>query len=89
MILKATPCQGGLRISPGHPVPRFFFHIISEVSFLDDEGTDFADSQAALIHAKELAAEMAKDRPPPDGSIVVENEDDGGLFEIPLTSWNS
>ncbi|MBC7576744.1 hypothetical protein [Tardiphaga sp.] len=70
-------------------MPRFFFHIISEVSFLDDEGSDFADSQTALIHARQLAAEMAKDQPPPGGSIVVENEDDGHLFEIPLASWNS
>ncbi|KAA0076671.1 hypothetical protein CIW50_10825 [Tardiphaga sp. P9-11] len=70
------------------PVPRFFFHIIAENTFLDDEGTSFSDDQEAMLHARELAVEMMRSIGVVKGAIVIENEDSGGLFEVPL-SWSN
>ena len=70
------------------PVPRFFFHIIAENTFLDDEGTNFKDDQEAMLHARQLAMEMVRSIGTIKGAIVVENEDSGGLFEVPL-SWSN
>ncbi|WP_398471233.1 DUF6894 family protein [Tardiphaga sp.] len=70
-------------------MPRFYFHIISERTFLDDEGTSFASEQDAMKHARELAAELVRTTGALTGAIVVENEDAGGMFEVPLSSWNS
>lgn len=70
-------------------VPRFYFHIISENSFLDDEGTSFDDDQEALRHARQMAAELVQSIGVTKGAIVVENEDDGRMFEVPLTLWSN
>jgi hypothetical protein len=70
------------------PLTRFFFHIIAENTFLDDEGTSFKDDQEAMRHARELALEMRRGIGVVKGAIVVENEDSGGLFEVPL-SWSN
>lgn len=67
-------------------MPLFYFHIVADTTFLDDEGSTFADSQAALLHARQLAAELAKGLQPHNGTVVVENEDDGALFEVPVAS---
>jgi hypothetical protein len=69
-------------------VTRFFFHIIAENTFLDDEGTNFKDDQEAMLHARQLAMEMVRSIGTIKGAIVVENEDSGGLFEVPL-SWSN
>lgn len=71
------------------PLPRYYFHLIAETRFLDDEGTSFESDQAAMQHARQLAAELVKNLGLVKGVVVVENEDDGGLFEIPLSSWNN
>jgi hypothetical protein len=70
-------------------LPVFYFHIVSDTTFLDDEGTSFADGKAALLHAKRLAKEMARGLKLKDGTIVVENEDSGELFEVPLSGLSS
>jgi hypothetical protein len=70
------------------PVPRFFFHIIADNTFLDDEGTSFGDDKEAMLHARELALEMTRSIGVVKGAIVIENEDNGGLFEVPL-SWSN
>jgi hypothetical protein len=71
------------------PVPRFYFHIVADTTFLDEEGTNFVDGKAALLHAKQLAAELVRSLNLQDGTIVVENEDDGKLFEVPLSGLSS
>lgn len=70
-------------------LPLFYFHIISENTFLDDEGTRFESEQAAMTHARELAAELVRTTGVLRGAIVVENEDAGRMFEVPLSSWNN
>ncbi|MET0705491.1 MAG: hypothetical protein ABWY82_01415 [Tardiphaga sp.] len=70
-------------------MPRFYFHIVADTTFLDEEGTSFADGKAALLHAKKLAAELVRGLKVKDGTIVVENEDDGALFEVPLSGLSS
>jgi hypothetical protein len=66
-------------------VPLFFFHLVADQStFLDEDGIRFADSDTALGHAKELIAGLASKLPTQNGAIVIENDDDGGLFEVRL-----
>lgn len=67
-------------------MPLFYFHIISEHTFLDDEGTSFASEQDAMTHARELAAELVRTTGVLRGAIVVENDDAGGMFEVPLSA---
>ncbi|MES2027695.1 MAG: hypothetical protein V4477_00800 [Pseudomonadota bacterium] len=69
-------------------MPRFFFHIIADNTFLDDEGTSFDNDQEAMLHARELTREMMRSMGVVKGAIVIENEDSGGLFEVPL-SWSN
>jgi hypothetical protein len=69
-------------------VPLFYFHIVAgDATFLDESGIQLADDGAALSHAHELATVVAHSRLTRDGTIVIENEDDGGLREVPLTAW--
>ncbi len=70
-------------------LPLFYFHIISVNTFLDDEGTSFPSEQDAMKHARELAAELVRTTGVLTGAIVVENDDAGGMFEVPLSSWNN
>jgi len=70
-------------------LPLFYFHIIASHTFLDDEGTRFESEQDAMTHARELAAELVRTTGVVQGAIVVENDDAGGLFEVPLSSWNN
>jgi hypothetical protein len=70
-------------------LPQFYFHIIAENTFLDDEGTSFTDDQEALLHARQLALELVNTGSASRGVIVVESEQDGGMFEVPLRSWNN
>lgn len=71
------------------PLPLFYFHIISDHTFLDDEGTNFENEQDAMKHARELAAELVRSTGALRGAIMVENEDAGRMFEVPLSSWNN
>ena len=71
------------------PLPLFYFHIVADTTFLDEEGSNFSDGKAALVHAKELAAELVRGLRVQDGTIVVENEDNGELFEVPLSGMSS
>ena len=68
-------------------MPLFYFHIVAaDATFLDEDGARFANSEAALAHARDLMAELARSLRTLDGAIVVENDDDGELFEVPLSS---
>jgi sulfur carrier protein ThiS len=90
-VLSATTGAEGRFTRPAVvvPVPRFYFHIVADTTFLDEEGTNFVDGKAALLHAKQLAAELVRSLNLQDGTIVVENEDDGKLFEVPLSGLSS
>ena len=70
-------------------LPLFYFHIISENTFLDDEGTSFGSEQDAMKHARELAAELVRATGVVRGAIMVENDDAGHMFEVPLSSWDN
>jgi hypothetical protein len=70
-------------------LPRFYFHIISTDSFIDDEGINLEDDQDAMRHARQIADELVRSEGGIKGAIVVENEDDGRMFEVPLSSWNN
>ncbi|WP_211909531.1 hypothetical protein [Tardiphaga alba] len=49
----------------------------------------FDTEQGAMAHARELAAELVRSTGLVRGAIVVENEEAGGLFEVPLATWNN
>ena len=67
-------------------MPLFYFHIVAgNATFMDESGIQLADDGAALCHAQELATVLAHSRSTLDGTIVIENEDDGGLREVPLS----
>jgi hypothetical protein len=70
-------------------VPRFYFHIVAEAVVLDEAGADFGDGRSALAHAKLLARDLRKNRDFAGGSVLVENEDSGELFEVPLSGLSS
>lgn len=71
------------------PLPLFYFHIITVHTFLDDEGTSFESEQDAMKHARELAAELVNTTGVLQGAIMVENDEAGHMFEVPLSSWNN
>ena len=70
-------------------MPLFYFHIVADTTFLDEEGSSFSDGKAALLHAKQLAHELVRGLRVQDGCIVVENEESGELFEVPLSGLSS
>jgi hypothetical protein len=70
-------------------LPRFYFHIISTNSFIDDEGVSLDTDQEAMRHAREMAAELVKGLGSMRGAIVIENEEDGRMFEVPLSAWRN
>lgn len=51
---------------------------------LDDVGTVLGDAKAALQHAKTLASDLRDNHALTSGTIVVEDEEAGQLFEVPL-----
>lgn len=70
-------------------LPLFYFHIISQSVVLDESGIAFDDARAALQYAAALARDLRTNSDFEDGTIIVENEDDGGLFEVPLAGLSS
>jgi hypothetical protein len=68
----------------GLPVPLFYFHLVAaRVTFLDEDGVRLADRDSALAYARDLRDELARSVETTDGVIVVENDDDGEMFEVP------
>jgi hypothetical protein len=70
-------------------VPVYYFHIVAKAVVLDENGTSFGDALEALTHAKMLASDLRKNHDFRGGSIVVEDEDAGQLFEVPLAGLSS
>lgn len=68
-------------------MPRFYFHFVAKTLVEDEAGTTFADAEKAFLHAKMLAAELAQNDLLAGCAIVVANEAEDELFEIPLVSW--
>lgn len=67
-------------------VPLFYFHLVAaQATFLDEDGIQLADREQAMAHARDLMTELAQSLPTSDGIIIVENDDDGELFEMPLS----
>jgi hypothetical protein len=68
-------------------VPLFYFHVVAtQATFLDEDGTCLADRASALAHAREMMTELGQSLQTLTGTIVVESEDDGELFEVPTSS---
>lgn len=70
-------------------LPLFYFHIIGPSIILDESGIDFDDVRAALQYASALAHDLRMNGDFREGTIVVENDDDGDLFEVPLAGLSS
>ena len=69
-------------------VPFFYFHIVGQTVVLDDSGASFGDAKAALHHARQMAHDLRHDLDF-GGSVVVENNDTGELFEVPMADFLS
>jgi hypothetical protein len=70
-------------------VPIYYFHIVAKSVVLDENGTIFGDARAALAHANQLASDLRSNDDFSGGSVVVEDEDAGQLFEVPLAGLSS
>lgn len=65
-------------------MPLFYFHLVAaRATVLDEDGIRLADREQALAHARDLMSELARSQQTRDSIIVVENEEDGALFEVP------
>ena len=65
-------------------MPLFYFHLVAaRATVLDEDGIRLADRDSALAYARDLMAELARSVQATDGVIVVENDDDGEMFEVP------
>ena len=71
------------------PMPRFYFHFVAKTLVADEAGANFPDAEKALLHAKVLASELANSELLAGCAIVVANESEDHLFEVPLTRWAS
>jgi hypothetical protein len=70
-------------------LPLFYFHIIGQSILLDETGIGFEDARSALQYATSLAQDLRLNGDFRDGTIVIENDDDGDLFEVPLAGLSS
>lgn len=68
----------------GLPVPLFYFHLVAaRATVLDEDGIRLADREKALAYARDLMDELARSVKTTGSVIVVENDDDGEMFEVP------
>ncbi len=67
-------------------MPRFYFHFVAKTLLPDHAGASFPDADKALLHASKLASELAHSDLLAGCAIVVANEAEDQLFEIPLTA---
>lgn len=63
-------------------MPRYYFHMFSDVTCLDKQGTEFPDAEAAVTHARDrvvsVIAEMVKETRKITLSHHIDIEDDDG-----------
>jgi hypothetical protein len=70
-------------------MPRYFFHLAGNRVLIDDEGQIFADPNAAMAHARQVAWELAKNRMRSelhDAAICVVDAEDRKITRISLNS---
>lgn len=72
-------------MTAGIDVPRFYFHFVAKTLVPDEAGASFPDAEKALLHAKVLASELAQNELLAGCAIVVADESEDQLFEVPLT----
>jgi hypothetical protein len=66
---------------------RYYFHVVVEGFFyLDDQGEDFLTYDRALVHAMDVAKELLESDDFADGSIVIDDEEDGEIARFPIAS---
>lgn len=70
-------------------MPRFYFHFVAKTLLPDDTGTTFPDADRAILHARMMASELAQNTLLAGCTIVVANEAEDQLLEVPLTAWAS
>ncbi|TXM91274.1 hypothetical protein [Methylobacterium sp. WL116] len=71
-------------------MPRYFFDIHDGVHRRDDEGTECADLQGAVLEAKKLLPAIAAYDVPKDGerqtiTVLVTDEDGHAVYSAALT----
>ena len=70
-------------------MPRFYFHFVAKTLVPDEAGSTFPDADKAILHARMMASELAQNDLLAGCAIVVANEAEDHLFEVPLTAWAS
>jgi hypothetical protein len=70
-------------------MPRFYFHFVARTLVADQTGRTFPDADKAILHARMMASELANNDLLAGCAIVVANEAEDELFEVPLTAWAS
>jgi hypothetical protein len=70
-------------------MPRFYFHFVAKTLVADQTGRTFPDADEAILHARMMASELASNDLLAGCAIVVANEAEDELFEVPLTAWAS
>jgi hypothetical protein len=68
---------------------RFYFHFVAKTLVADQTGKTFPDADKAILHARMMASELANNDLLAGCAIVVANEAEDELFEVPLTAWAS
>lgn len=68
-------------------MPRYFFHVEDHKRFLDEEGSVFADLDAARLEAVRVAAGVLRDQPAEfwnsgEWRVVVTDDDQTILFTL-------
>jgi hypothetical protein len=65
------------QLSSGGDMARFFFHLQDGSTFLDDEGTELSDPNAARLEAIRVCGEMLRE--------VPQSVSNGGPFRLWVT----
>lgn len=67
-------------------MPRFYFHFVAKTLVPDDTGATFPDVDGAILHARMMASELAHNDLLAGCAIVVANEAEDQLLEVPLSA---
>jgi len=68
-------------------MPRYYFHFVAKTLLPDETGSTFDDADKAILHARKLASELAQSDMLAGCAIVVADESEHQLFEVPLTAY--
>ena len=70
-------------------MPRFYFHFVAKTLLPDESGSTFPDADKAILHARKMASELARNDLLAGCAIVVADEAEDELVEVPLIAWAS